>query len=171
MVLIAVAIKSTSPGPVLYKQERTGRNGEPFQVMKFRSMRTDAEKTSGPVWAQADDPRVTPIGKWLRKLRLDELPQFLNVIKGEMSFVGPRPERPHFVDDLKEQIPFYDLRHSVRPGITGWAQVCYSYGATIEDSKVKLEYDLFYIKNNSISFDCLILFQTIKIMLFGKGAR
>jgi len=171
MLLIALAIKGTSRGPALYKQERVGRNGERFQVMKFRSMRVDAEKSSGPVWAQADDPRVTTIGRWLRKLRLDELPQFLNVIKGEMSFVGPRPERPHFVEDLKEEIPFYDLRHSVRPGITGWAQVCYSYGATVEDSKVKLEYDLFYIKNNSISFDCLILFQTIKIMLFGKGAR
>jgi sugar transferase (PEP-CTERM system associated) len=171
LLLIALAIKLTSPGPILYKQERVGRNGVSFQVMKFRSMRTDAEKVSGPVWASEDDPRITRVGKWLRKLRFDELPQFLNVLAGNMSFVGPRPERPHFVNELREMIPFYDLRHSVRPGITGWAQVCYSYGATVEDSKVKLEYDLFYIKNNSISFDCLILFQTIKIMLFGKGAR
>jgi sugar transferase (PEP-CTERM system associated) len=171
LLLIALAIKLSSPGPVFYRQERVGRNGTTFEVMKFRSMRTDAEKASGPVWATEDDPRITKVGKLLRKLRLDELPQFLNVLAGNMSFVGPRPERPHFVNELKETIPFYDLRHSVRPGITGWAQVCYSYGATVEDSKVKLEYDLFYIKNNSISFDCLILFQTIKIMLFGKGAR
>jgi sugar transferase (PEP-CTERM system associated) len=171
MSLIALAIKLTSPGPIFYRQERVGRNGQTFEVLKFRSMRTDAEKMSGPVWATEDDPRITRVGKLLRKLRLDELPQFMNVLAGNMSFVGPRPERPHFVNELKETIPFYDLRHSVRPGITGWAQVCYSYGATVEDSKAKLEYDLFYIKNNSISFDCLILFQTIKIMLFGKGAR
>jgi sugar transferase (PEP-CTERM system associated) len=171
MLLIAAAVRLSSPGPALYRQERVGQNGKSFQVLKFRSMRINAESSSGPVWATERDPRITPIGGLLRKLRLDELPQFINVLRGEMSFVGPRPERPHFVEQLKDQVPFYDLRHSVRPGITGWAQVSYSYGASVEDSRVKLEYDLFYIKNNSLSFDCLILFQTIKIMLFGRGAR
>jgi sugar transferase (PEP-CTERM system associated) len=171
MALIAIAIKLSSQGPILYGQERTGQNGKPFKCWKFRSMRADAEKLSGPVWAQARDPRITRVGAVLRKLRLDELPQFFNVLFGEMAFVGPRPERPFFVKQLCEQIPYYDLRHSVRPGITGWAQVCASYGATIEESKDKLEYDLFYTKNTSISLDVLILFQTIKIMLFGRGAR
>ena len=171
MLVIALVIKLTSPGPVLYKQQRVGLNGRLFNVLKFRSMRSDAETASGPVWATEQDPRITSVGRTLRNLRLDELPQFINVLRGEMSFVGPRPERPHFVEQLKNEIPFYDLRHSVRPGITGWAQICYSYGASIEDSRIKLEYDLFYIKNNSLSFDCLVLFQTIKIMLFGKGAR
>jgi sugar transferase (PEP-CTERM system associated) len=171
MVAIGLAIKLSSPGPVFYRQRRVGLNGEEFDVLKFRSMRADAEKMSGPVWASEDDPRITKVGKILRKLRFDELPQFINVLRGEMSFVGPRPERPHFVEQLKQEVPFYDLRHSLRPGITGWAQVSYSYGATLDDSKVKLEYDLFYIKNNSISFDCLIVFQTIKTVLFGKGAR
>jgi sugar transferase (PEP-CTERM system associated) len=171
MLMIAAAVRLSSPGPALYRQERVGQNGKSFNVLKFRSMRIDAESSSGPVWATERDPRITPIGGLLRKLRLDELPQFINVLRGEMSFVGPRPERPHFVEQLKDEIPFYDLRHSVRPGITGWAQVSYSYGASVEDSRVKLEYDLFYIKNNSLSFDCLILFQTIKIMLFGRGAR
>jgi lipopolysaccharide/colanic/teichoic acid biosynthesis glycosyltransferase len=134
-------------------------------------MRSDAESTSGPVWAQNEDPRITRVGRIMRKMRLDELPQILNVLYGEMSFVGPRPERPHFVTQLTERIPFYDLRHSVRPGITGWAQVSCHYGATIEEAQEKLEYDLFYIKNFSLSFDCLILFQTIKIVLFGRGAR
>jgi sugar transferase (PEP-CTERM system associated) len=171
MLLIAAAVKLSSPGPSLYKQTRVGLNGETFEVLKFRSMRSDAESSSGPVWATEKDPRITPVGNILRKLRFDELPQFINVLRGEMSFVGPRPERPHFVEQLRNEVPFYDLRHSVRPGITGWAQVSYSYGASMEDSRVKLEYDLFYIKNNSFSFDCMILFQTIKIMLFGKGAR
>ena len=171
MVLIAIAIKLDSRGPILYRQERTGKNGAPFQIMKFRSMRIDAESSSGPVWAQKDDPRITRVGRLLRKLRFDELPQFLNVLYGQMGFVGPRPERPHFVQQLAESIPFYDLRHSVRPGITGWAQVSCDYGATIEESSQKLEYDLFYIKNVSFSFDLMILFQTIKIVIFGRGAR
>jgi sugar transferase (PEP-CTERM system associated) len=171
LALIAIAIKLDSRGPVFYRQTRVGLNGELFEVMKFRSMRVDAEAQSGPVWAQDVDPRITRVGRVLRKLRLDELPQFLNVLYGEMSFVGPRPERPYFVDLLKDKIPFYDLRHAVRPGITGWAQVSCHYGATVEDAQQKLEYDLFYIKNFSLSFDSLILFQTIKIVLFGRGAR
>jgi sugar transferase (PEP-CTERM system associated) len=171
MALIAIAIKLDSRGPVFYKQTRVGLNGELFEVRKFRSMFLDAESKSGPVWAQDVDPRVTRVGRILRKLRLDELPQFINVLYGEMSFVGPRPERPFFVDLLKEKVPFYDLRHSVRPGITGWAQVSCHYGASVEDAQQKLEYDLFYIKNFALSFDSLILFQTIKIVLFGRGAR
>jgi len=171
MALIAIAIKLDSKGPVFYQQTRTGLNGSSFEVRKFRSMYMDAESKSGPVWAQDVDPRVTRVGRILRKLRLDELPQFINVLYGEMSFVGPRPERPFFVDLLKEKVPFYDLRHAVRPGITGWAQVSCHYGASVEDAQQKLEYDLFYIKNFSLSFDCLILFQTIKIVLFGRGAR
>jgi sugar transferase (PEP-CTERM system associated) len=171
MAFIAIAIKLDSRGPVFYRQSRVGLNGDLFEVMKFRSMRVDAEAQSGPVWAQDVDPRITRVGRILRKLRLDELPQFLNVLYGEMSFVGPRPERPFFVDLLKEKIPFYDLRHAVRPGITGWAQVSCHYGATVEDAQQKLEYDLFYIKNFSLSFDSLILFQTVKIVLFGRGAR
>lgn len=171
MLLVALAIKLDSKGPVLYRQMRTGKNGRPFEILKFRSMRIDAESLSGPVWAQEKDPRITRVGRIIRKVRFDELPQFLNVLYGQMGFVGPRPERPHFVDQLIEQIPFYDLRHSVRPGITGWAQVSLHYGATVEDSKEKLEYDLFYIKNLSLSLDFMILFQTIKIVLFGKGAR
>lgn len=171
MLLVAIAIKLDSKGPVLYRQTRVGKNGKPFEVLKFRSMRIDAESLSGPVWAQEKDPRVTRVGRLIRKVRFDELPQFLNVFYGQMGFVGPRPERPHFVEQLGAQIPFYDLRHSVRPGITGWAQVSLHYGATVEDSKEKLEYDLFYIKNLSLSLDFLILFQTVKIVLFGKGAR
>jgi sugar transferase (PEP-CTERM system associated) len=171
VLLVAVLIKLDSRGPALYRQQRVGLNGKNFDVLKFRSMRMDAEQASGPVWAAEEDPRVTRVGRYLRKLRLDELPQVINVLRGEMAFVGPRPERPHFVKQLKEQIPFYDLRHSLRPGITGWAQVSMHYGATVEDSRAKLEYDLFYIKNCSFSFDFLILFQTIKIVLFGRGAR
>ncbi|MEO6119166.1 MAG: TIGR03013 family XrtA/PEP-CTERM system glycosyltransferase [Terriglobales bacterium] len=171
MLLVAIAIKLDSKGPVLYRQIRTGKNGKPFEILKFRSMRIDAESLSGPVWAQEQDPRNTRVGRIIRKVRLDELPQFLNVLYGQMGFIGPRPERPHFVEQLIEQIPFYDLRHSVRPGITGWAQVSLHYGATVEDSKEKLEYDLFYIKNVSPSLDFMILFQTVKIVLFGKGAR
>lgn len=171
MALIALAIKLDSKGPVFYKQTRVGLNGKLFDVRKFRSMYQDAESKSGPVWAQDVDPRVTRVGRILRKLRLDELPQFINVLYGDMSFVGPRPERPFFVDLLKEKVPFYDLRHAVRPGITGWAQVSCHYGASVEDAQQKLEYDLFYIKNFSLSFDSLILFQTVKIVLFGRGAR
>jgi sugar transferase (PEP-CTERM system associated) len=171
MAIVALAIKLDSRGPVFYRQSRVGHNGEPFDILKFRSMRVDAESGSGPVWASDRDPRVTRVGRLLRLLRLDELPQLINVLYGEMSFIGPRPERPYFVDQLREQIPFYDLRHSVRPGITGWAQVRSRYGASVEDSKEKLEYDLFYIKNVSLSLDLLILFQTVKIVLFGRGAR
>jgi lipopolysaccharide/colanic/teichoic acid biosynthesis glycosyltransferase len=169
--LIALVIKLDSKGPALYRQTRVGKDGTTFECLKFRSMRTDAESATGPVWAGENDPRITRVGRILRTLRLDELPQLINVLKGEMSLVGPRPERPHFVDKLKQQIPFYDLRHSIRPGITGWAQVSCHYGATIEESREKLEYDLFYIKNNSFSFDMLIMFWTVKIMLFGRGAR
>jgi exopolysaccharide biosynthesis polyprenyl glycosylphosphotransferase len=171
MLLLALLIKLDSKGPALYKQTRVGKNGQPFEIMKFRSMRVDAEAISGPMWAAEQDPRITRMGRILRKLRLDELPQLINVFRGEMSFVGPRPERPHFVEQLGKQIPFYDLRHAVRPGITGWAQVSLKYSATVEDSQEKLEYDLFYIKNFSLPFDFLILFQTIKIVMFGRGAR
>jgi sugar transferase (PEP-CTERM system associated) len=171
MLLVALAIRLESKGPILYRQLRVGLNGRHFDVLKFRSMRDDAESETGPVWARENDPRMTRVGRIIRKLRLDELPQFFNVLRGDMSFVGPRPERPHFVELLKKDVRFYDLRHSIRPGITGWAQVSFNYGSTLEDAKHKLEYDLFYIKNNSLSFDCLVVFQTIKIVLFGRGSR
>jgi len=170
MVLVAIAIRLDSAGPVLYSQERVGINGKRFHILKFRSMRIDAE-TSVPTWATENDPRVTRVGRIIRNLRLDEVPQFVNVLRGDMAFVGPRPERPYFVEQLGSQIPFYDQRHIVRPGITGWAQVCCSYGSTVEESKEKLEYDLFYLKNMSISLDLLVIFRTIKIMIFGRGAR
>jgi len=171
MLLIAIAIKLDSRGPIFYRQSRIGLNGKQYDILKFRSMKADAESKSGPVWAQEADPRITRVGRILRKSRLDELPQFLNVLFGEMSFVGPRPERPYFVELLKAKIPFYDLRHAVRPGITGWAQVSRDYGATVEEAREKLEYDLFYLKNVSLSFDALVLFQTVKIVLFGRGSR
>jgi exopolysaccharide biosynthesis polyprenyl glycosylphosphotransferase len=171
MLLIAVAVKLDSKGPVLYRQTRVGWKGRHFQVLKFRSMRVDAEAENGAQWALENDPRVTRVGRVLRKFRLDELPQFINVICGDMSFVGPRPERPVFVEQLRKAIPYYDERHSVRPGITGWAQVQYRYGASVEDAYRKLEYDLFYLKNTSILFDCAILFQTIRIVLDGQGGR
>ena len=171
MILMAILIKLDSPGPIFFRQERVGEDGKPFMLIKFRSMRQDAEAASGPVWATEDDPRVTRIGRILRKLRLDELPQILNVLKGEMSFVGPRPERPYFVAQLSEQIPFYALRFAVKPGVTGWAQICYPYGASVEDAREKLRYDLYYIKNMSLLFDLWIIFQTVKIVLFGRGAR
>lgn len=164
-------IKLDSRGPVIYKQERVGLNGKVFFVFKFRSMRQDAEAGSGPVWAATSDSRVTRVGRVLRTLRLDELPQLFNILQGDMNLVGPRPERPHFVSQLKQDVPFYDLRHSIRPGITGWAQVSAGYGATIEESQEKLEYDLFYILNRSLVFDALIVIKTFKIMLCGKGAR
>jgi sugar transferase (PEP-CTERM system associated) len=171
MALTALAVKLDSHGPVLFRQTRVGLGGRPFEVLKFRSMRSDAEAVSGAQWAQENDPRVTRIGKYLRKFRLDELPQFINVIWGDMSFVGPRPERPEFVAQLREQIPFYDERHTVRPGITGWAQVCYPYGASVEDALRKLEYDLFYLKGMSAFFDAAIVFKTVQIVLFGRGGR
>jgi exopolysaccharide biosynthesis polyprenyl glycosylphosphotransferase len=170
-LLVAIAVKLESEGPVFYTQERVGLGGRTFRVIKFRSMRKDAESTSGPVWATNKDTRVTRVGAILRKVRLDELPQVINVLRGEMCLVGPRPERPHFVRMLEEQITYYDLRHCIPPGITGWAQVCANYGSNVEESRTKLEYDLFYVKNASLLFDLLILFKTIKIVLCGRGAR
>jgi sugar transferase (PEP-CTERM system associated) len=169
MALVAIGVRLDSPGPILYRQVRVGLRGKCFELLKFRSMREDAEDGDGAQWAQENDPRVTRLGKYLRKYRLDELPQFINVIRGEMSFAGPRPERPYFVEILRAQIPYYDERHSVRPGITGWAQVEYGYGASVEDAYRKLEYDLFYLKNMSILFDCAIVFQTIRIVLLGRA--
>ena len=170
MALTALAIRLESKGPIIYRQERVGLGGKTFEVMKFRSMRVDAE-TNGAQWAKVNDPRVTRLGKYLRQVRLDELPQFVNVIRGDMSFVGPRPERPVFVDQLRKEISYYDERHSVRPGLTGWAQVSYPYGATVEDAARKLEYDLFYLKNMSIFFDVAIILKTIRTVLLGQGAR
>ncbi len=171
IILTALLIKLDSKGPVIFSQERVGQDRKPYRVYKFRSMVTDAEAMSGPVWAQDDDPRVTRVGKVIRKLRIDELPQLWNVLKGDMSFVGPRPERDHFVNQLEMEIPYYGERFSVKPGITGWAQVSYGYGASVEDAIEKLNYDLFYIKNLSIFMDIMIIMRTVKIVLFGKGAR
>ena len=168
---VLLAIKLDSPGPVLYRQQRVGRGGTNFYCYKFRTMRQDAEADTGPTWADNDDPRITRIGKILRISRLDEIPQLWCVLKGDMAFVGPRPERPEFVRWLTEQLPFYSVRHAVRPGITGWAQVRYKYGNTVEDAREKLQYDLFYIKNASIGLDLLIMFQTIKIVTIGRGAQ
>jgi sugar transferase (PEP-CTERM system associated) len=170
-LLTALAIKLSSKGPVFFRQERVGQDGATFRLVKFRTMRTDAEKESGPVWAQKNDSRVTGIGRLLRLSRIDEIPQFLNILAGQMSFVGPRPERPHFVEQLKQQIPFYPLRHTVKPGLTGWAQVRHPYGASIEDAQEKLRYDLYYIKNTSILFDLNIMLRTVDVILRGKGAR
>ncbi len=170
MSVIALCIKWDSSGPVLYRQTRVGLHGYPYVLLKFRSMCQDAE-AEGVQWAAQGDARVTRLGYWLRKLRLDELPQFMNVLKGEMSLVGPRPERPHFVHELRTQIPYYDLRHTVRPGITGWAQTCFQYAASLEDSHVKLQYDLYYVKNLSLYLDLKIMFQTIRVVLHGSGAR
>jgi sugar transferase (PEP-CTERM system associated) len=169
-IITAILIKLDSRGPVLYKQERVGRNGRTFMVMKFRSMRTDAEK-DGPVWARSEDDRVTRMGRIMRKTRLDEIPQFWNILKGEMNFVGPRPERPHFVSQLAQEIPYYEQRHLIEPGLTGWAQIKYPYGSSIEDARQKLQYDLYYIKNQSLALDATILFETVKTILFGRGAR
>ena len=171
MAAIAVAVRLTSSGPVLYHQRRVGRQGHIFTVRKFRSMRDDAERTTGPVWAaKAGDPRVTPIGGWLRRSRLDELPQLWNVLTGDMSLVGPRPERPEFVGELTTQIPFYGQRHILRPGLTGWAQVKYTYGATKEDALQKLQFDLFYIKHLSVALDLYIMIATVKTVLLQRGA-
>ena len=171
MVAVAVAVRLSSTGPAFYHQQRVGLDGRIFTVHKFRSMREDAESTTGPVWASKDgDPRATPIGAFLRRTRLDELPQLWNVLKGDMSFVGPRPERPEFVAELKRQIPYYGQRHVVRPGITGWAQVRYTYGATVEDALQKVQYDLFYIKNLSIPLDLFIIFETLKTVVLRRGA-
>ena len=170
VLLTAILVKLESRGPIFYKQERVGKNGRTFVLMKFRSMKVDAE-LDGPVWATKGDSRTTRIGRVIRKIRVDEIPQFWNILKGEMSFVGPRPERPHFVAQLAEEIPFYEQRHLLAPGLTGWAQIKYPYGASIEDARQKLQYDLFYIKNQSLMLDAIILFETIKIILFGRGAQ
>jgi sugar transferase (PEP-CTERM system associated) len=170
-VLTAVAIKLESPGPVLYRQERIGQNDEPFTIYKFRSMSQSAEDNVGPVWATQDDPRVTRVGKIIRKLRIDEIPQMINVLKGDMSLVGPRPERPFFVRTLTKRIPYYSLRHSIKPGITGWAQISYPYGDSEEDAIEKLQYDLYYMKNMSPLFDLQIMFESLKVILLGRGAR
>ena len=170
VLFTAVLIKLESRGPVFYRQERVGKNGRTFVLAKFRSMRVDAEK-DGPAWASKKDSRTTRVGRIIRKIRVDEIPQFWNILKGEMSFVGPRPERPHFVAQLAEEIPFYEQRHLIAPGLTGWAQIKYPYGASIEDARQKLQYDLFYIKNQSLILDAIILFETIKIILFGRGAQ
>jgi sugar transferase (PEP-CTERM system associated) len=167
-ILTAILIKLDSRGPVLYAQERVGENGRAFMVYKFRSMRTDAEK-HGPVWASQGDSRVTRVGRVIRKLRVDEIPQFWNILRGDMAFVGPRPERPHFVAQLAEEIPFYEQRHLAPPGLTGWAQIKYPYGSTIEDARQKLQYDLYYIKNQSLTLDAIIIFETVKTVVFGRG--
>ncbi|MBS0255233.1 MAG: TIGR03013 family PEP-CTERM/XrtA system glycosyltransferase [Proteobacteria bacterium] len=170
IALFALLVKLDSPGPVFYRQTRVGLFGQPFDVIKLRSMRTDAE-AAGAQWAQKDDPRVTRVGKFIRKVRIDELPQAWSVLVGDMSFVGPRPERPEFVAELEEQLPFYAERHMVKPGITGWAQINYPYGASIEDSRHKLEYDLYYAKNYTPFLDLLIILQTLRVVLWNEGAR
>jgi len=171
MALTAVAIRLDSAGPCLYSQERVGENGRVFKIYKFRSMRIDAEQAGTPIWARDKDDRVTRVGRFIRKTRLDELPQLWNVMRGDMSFVGPRPERPFFVDQLANEIPFYLQRHAVKPGLTGWAQVKYQYGSTVEDAMEKLRYDLYYIKHLSVFFDLTIVLDTVKVILFGKGAK
>jgi len=171
LLATALAVKLESPGPILYRQERVGLRGKTFTLLKFRSMRVDAEQDGTPQWAMKADPRVTRIGTFIRKVRIDELPQLLNVLRGDMSFIGPRPERRYFVDQLASQIPFYSERHSVKPGISGWAQINYPYGASLEDARQKLAYDLYYVKNRTVFLDLLILVQTAKVILFPEGAR
>jgi lipopolysaccharide/colanic/teichoic acid biosynthesis glycosyltransferase len=169
--IIALLIKATSKGPVFFKQQRVGRRGEPFTLFKLRTMGVDAEAGTGARWAAENDPRVTKFGSFLRKTRLDEIPQLWNVLKGDMGFVGPRPERPEFVQWLEGAIPYYNLRHIIRPGLTGWAQVKYAYGASVEDTKIKLQYDLYYIKHISVALDLMIAFETIKTVLLRRGGR
>jgi lipopolysaccharide/colanic/teichoic acid biosynthesis glycosyltransferase len=171
MAVVAGLIKITSRGPVLYRQTRVGLHGRQFTLYKFRSMYADAEAETGAVWAAPEDPRVTPLGRWLRRLRLDEIPQFFNVLRGEMSIVGPRPERPEFTKVFEDEIAFYPQRHSVKPGITGWAQINHPYGASLEDVVTKLEYDLYYIKNLAPALDVFIIFHTLKVMLLSRGAQ
>jgi sugar transferase (PEP-CTERM system associated) len=170
MVLTAALVWIEDGRPIFYRQERVGENGRPFVLSKFRSMRKDAEQGGRPVWAKDGDERVTRVGRFIRTTRLDELPQLWNVLRGDMSFVGPRPERPFFVDELSRQIPFYQQRHAVKPGLTGWAQVKYRYGSSLEDAMEKLRYDLYYIKHLSVFFDLTIVFDTVKVVLFRKGA-
>jgi sugar transferase (PEP-CTERM system associated) len=168
---IMLAIRLDSRGPIFYSQTRVGKAGKVFKVVKFRTMRQDAEASSGPKWAGDNDPRITRVGKFLRSSRLDEIPQLWCVLRGDMAFVGPRPERPEFVDWLSKEIPFYGVRHMVRPGLTGWAQVKYKYGSTVEDAREKLQYDLYYIKNVSIGLDLVIMFLTVKTVLLRRGAQ
>lgn len=171
MLVSGLAIALTMGLPIFYKQQRVGVGGEPFTIRKFRSMRNDAEAGSGAQWASESDDRITPVGHVIRLLRIDELPQIINVFDGDMSFVGPRPERPEFVRELAEQIPYYQARHSIKPGITGWAQVRYAYGASLEDAKQKLQYDLYYVKNHTLFLDLMVLVETVRVVLLGKGAR
>lgn len=170
-LVTAIAIKLESSGPVFYKQERVGKNGQTFKLYKFRSMKTDAEADGTPIWAATNDERTTRVGRIIRKTRIDEIPQFWNILKGEMNFVGPRPERPHFVKQLAIEIPFYEHRHLVAPGLTGWAQIKYPYGASVSDAIQKLQYDLYYIKNQSLALDMMIVVETVKTILFGRGGR
>jgi sugar transferase (PEP-CTERM system associated) len=169
MLVTAILIALESPGPVLYRQLRVGLGGRTFHCTKFRSMRSDAEKDGVARWATKNDPRITRVGAFIRKMRIDELPQLWSVLKGEMSLVGPRPERPAFVEDLKKQIPFYEIRHTVKPGITGWAQVRFQYGESMEDAKRKHQFDLYYVKNNSILLDLLVLIETVSVIAFREG--
>jgi exopolysaccharide biosynthesis polyprenyl glycosylphosphotransferase len=171
MTLAALAVKLDSRGPVFYRQQRAGQFDRTFTLFKFRSMTADAEATGGPLWAQKQDPRITRAGRFIRATRIDELPQLVNVIRGEMSMVGPRPERPHFVEQLTRAIPFYRQRSYVKPGLTGWAQVNFPYGASVEDAREKLAYDLYYVKNRTIVLDLVILISTIRVVLFREGAR
>jgi len=170
-LLASIVIRIDSPGSIFYRQVRVGADGHPFSILKFRSMRSDAEKDGVARWAQSNDSRVTRVGKFLRRSRIDEIPQIINVLIGDMSFVGPRPERPVFVDNLKQKIPYYDVRHRVKPGITGWAQINYPYGASDEDAKAKLAYDLYYVKNSNLFLDAVVLFQTARVVLWQEGAR
>lgn len=169
--LLVLAVRLSSPGPILYRQKRVGRDGVVFDCYKFRTMRADAEADTGPTWASDDDPRITAIGRLLRRTRLDEIPQLWNVLRGDMGFVGPRPERPEFVERLSRELPYYHLRHILRPGITGWAQIRYRYGNTVEDAKEKLRYELYYVKHLSLGLDVLIMLHTLKIVLLGRGAK
>ena len=173
VLLTAIAIKLEDGwrAPVFYRQPRVGLAGGTFDILKFRSMHLDAERDGNAQWAQQRDPRVTRVGAWIRKLRIDELPQIFNVLRGHMSFIGPRPERPQFVTEFVKKIPYYVLRHCVKPGITGWAQLCYPYGSSENDALEKLQYDLYYIKNKSLLFDLAILVQTVEVVFLGKGAR
>ncbi len=171
ILITALAVRVESRGPAIYRQQRVGFGGRRFMCLKFRSMRVDAESDGVPRWASEADPRITRVGALIRKLRVDELPQLMNVLRGEMSFVGPRPERPSFVQELKKEIPFYDVRHSVKPGLTGWAQVRYNYGASVEDARKKLQFDLYYVKNHSLFLDLLILVETVRVVLFREGAH
>jgi exopolysaccharide biosynthesis polyprenyl glycosylphosphotransferase len=169
MLLAAIAVRMDSPGPIIYRQARVGLGGRAFMCIKFRSMRDDAEKDGVARWASKNDTRVTRVGAFMRKTRIDELPQLFSVLVGEMSLVGPRPERPNFVEELKEAIPFYEIRHTVKPGITGWAQVRYHYGASMDDARRKHQFDLYYVKNNSLILDLLVLIETVSVIVFREG--